>query len=306
METCMIRTQVYEWTEKFKNGVTSVEDSPRPGPAFTAVTEDNIAAVENVIRENRRVTVKEVASLLDISVGSAHHIIHDELNFQKVCARWVSKQLTPEMKERRVDACQELLRVWGWWWSISAAYRHWGWELSTLLRARTKATKHGMAPHLVPKTEEGAGATICRQSHVDFLLGLQRADLRALHAQRKHCDQCHLLKPSEGKSEACDSPETARVVDDGSVSPPRKCKATYCCSNSVDYWGAAVWVHPTPSVLTRPRAVAFSRLWSIEGCAEWNAVPGWQWGLVGGTWVAVHPSERILFPRNLHACQALA
>jgi len=49
-DRCMSRTQVCEWTEKFKNGVTSVEDSPRPGPAFTAVTEDNIAAVENVIR----------------------------------------------------------------------------------------------------------------------------------------------------------------------------------------------------------------------------------------------------------------
>ena len=71
-DRCMSGTQVYEWTEKFKNGVTSVEDSPRPGPAFTLVTEDNIAAVENVIRENRRVTVKEVESLLDISVGSAH------------------------------------------------------------------------------------------------------------------------------------------------------------------------------------------------------------------------------------------
>ena len=70
---------MYEWNEKFKNGVTSVEDSPRPGPAFTAITEDNIAAVENVVSDNWRVTVKEVASVLDISVGSAHHIIHDEL-----------------------------------------------------------------------------------------------------------------------------------------------------------------------------------------------------------------------------------
>ena len=109
-DRCMSCTQVYEWTEKFKNGVTSVEDSPRPGPAFTAVTEDNIAAVENVIQENRRVTVKEVTSLLDISVRSAHHIIHDDLKSRKVCARWVPKRLTPEMKERRVDACQELLR----------------------------------------------------------------------------------------------------------------------------------------------------------------------------------------------------
>jgi len=94
---------------------------------------------------------------------------------------------------------------------------------------------HGVTPHLVPKTEEGAGATIPRQSHVDFLLELQRANLRALHAQRKHCDQCHVLKPFEGKSKASYSPEMARVVDDGSVSPPRQCEATYCYSNSVDY-----------------------------------------------------------------------
>jgi len=72
-----------EWTDKFKNGVTSVEEPPRPCPAFTTVTEDNTVAEENVIRENRRVTVKEVASVFDISVGSAHHIIHHELNFEK-------------------------------------------------------------------------------------------------------------------------------------------------------------------------------------------------------------------------------
>ena len=64
-DRCMSRTQVYKWTENFKNGVTTVEDSPRPGPAFTAVTEDNIAAVENVVWENRHVTVKEVALVLD-------------------------------------------------------------------------------------------------------------------------------------------------------------------------------------------------------------------------------------------------
>ena len=101
--------------------------------------------------------------------------------------------------------------------------------------SQKESGKHGVAPHLVTKTEEGEGAAICRQNHVDFLLELQWADLRALHAQRKHCDQWHLLKTSEGKSEASYSPEMARVVDNGSVSPPRQCEATYCYSNSVDY-----------------------------------------------------------------------
>jgi len=103
-DRCMSRTQVYEWTEKFKNLITNVRDSPRPGPVLTAVTEDNIAALENVIRENRRVTVKEVASLLDQPITFITSLSSE------VCARWVPKRLTPEMKERRVDACQELLR----------------------------------------------------------------------------------------------------------------------------------------------------------------------------------------------------
>jgi hypothetical protein len=82
---------VYEWTEKFKNGVTSVDDSPRPGPAFTAVTDDNIAAVENEIWENWRVTVKEVASLWGISVGSAHHywtLVLDHITYVTVPSKF--------------------------------------------------------------------------------------------------------------------------------------------------------------------------------------------------------------------------
>jgi hypothetical protein len=52
----------------------------------------------------------EVAAMLGISHGSAHHIIHDVLQFHKVSARWVPRQLTLELKERHVDVCQELLR----------------------------------------------------------------------------------------------------------------------------------------------------------------------------------------------------
>ena len=45
-----------------------------------------------------------------MSHRSAHHIVHDVLQFHKVSARWVPLQLTAELKERRVDACQELLK----------------------------------------------------------------------------------------------------------------------------------------------------------------------------------------------------
>jgi predicted transcriptional regulator len=47
------------------------------------VTPEAIAAVEAVMKENRRVTVNEIAAHLDISHGSAHRIVYDFLQFYK-------------------------------------------------------------------------------------------------------------------------------------------------------------------------------------------------------------------------------
>ena len=59
------------------NGISSVTDSPQPGQAHRVVTPEAIAADEAIVKENSRVTVIEIAALLDMSHGSAHHIVHD-------------------------------------------------------------------------------------------------------------------------------------------------------------------------------------------------------------------------------------
>jgi len=74
------------------------------------VTPEAIASVEAIVKENRRVTVHEIAAHLDMIHGSAHHIVHDVLQSHKVSARRVPRQVTGELKERRVDACQEPLK----------------------------------------------------------------------------------------------------------------------------------------------------------------------------------------------------
>jgi hypothetical protein len=76
----------------------------------TPSSDTAIAAVEAIVKENRRVTVHEIATHLDMSHGSAYHIVHDVPQFHKVSARWVPCQLTAELKEQLVDACQELLK----------------------------------------------------------------------------------------------------------------------------------------------------------------------------------------------------
>jgi hypothetical protein len=109
-EACLSLQQVYEWSRKFRNSVTSLADAPLSGQTHRVVTPETIAAAEAIGMDNRRVTVNEIAANLNISHGSAHNIIHDLLKLRKVSARWVQRHLTPEPKERRVDACEELLR----------------------------------------------------------------------------------------------------------------------------------------------------------------------------------------------------
>jgi hypothetical protein len=78
---------VYEWARKFMNGIRSVTDSLRPGQAHLIVVPEAIAAVEAIVKENRHVTVNEIAAHRDMSHGSAHHIVHEVLQFHTVSAK---------------------------------------------------------------------------------------------------------------------------------------------------------------------------------------------------------------------------
>ena len=49
------------------NGIISVTDSPRPGQVHRVLTPEAIAVVEAIVKENRCVTVNEIAAHLDIS-----------------------------------------------------------------------------------------------------------------------------------------------------------------------------------------------------------------------------------------------
>jgi len=53
-DACLSLQQVYEWTRKYMNGISSVTDSPLPGQAHRVVTPEIIAAVEAKAKENRR------------------------------------------------------------------------------------------------------------------------------------------------------------------------------------------------------------------------------------------------------------
>jgi len=67
------------------NGISSITVSPPPGQAHQVVTPEAIAAVGAIVKENHHVIVNEIAAHLDVSHGSAHHIVHDVLQFIYIC-----------------------------------------------------------------------------------------------------------------------------------------------------------------------------------------------------------------------------
>ena len=66
--------------------------------------------MNKLIKEERGITLSEVAAMVNISHGSAHVIVHDDLGYYKVCARWVPKQLTLEHKQRREEVARQFLQ----------------------------------------------------------------------------------------------------------------------------------------------------------------------------------------------------
>jgi ribosomal protein S25 len=76
----MSRTAVFRWCSDFRHGRVSTADMPRPGQAHVVITEESIASVNSLVRENRRITTREIADSLSVSMGIAVTILHEQLN----------------------------------------------------------------------------------------------------------------------------------------------------------------------------------------------------------------------------------
>lgn len=100
---------VRRWVVHFKNGNDDICDKPRSGRPPSAATADNKALVDGLIRSDRRVSCRIIAESLGIGRSTVQTII-SELGYSKVCARWVPRQLTDELKLKRLNVCTDLLQ----------------------------------------------------------------------------------------------------------------------------------------------------------------------------------------------------
>ncbi|UYV70168.1 hypothetical protein LAZ67_7002057 [Cordylochernes scorpioides] len=90
-------------------GREDVNDEERAGRPSTSTTDEKINKVEKMILANRRITVREVAEDLNISIGSCHSIFINDLGMRRVAAKFVPKLLNCDQKQHRMNIANEML-----------------------------------------------------------------------------------------------------------------------------------------------------------------------------------------------------
>ena len=102
------------WIEhQFLSGIReSVRDDERCGRTKEVRTTELIGQIKNFMDKDHRVSIETISAEFDVSVGTVHTIIREELKMRKICAKFVPRVLREDQKDVVMTA--------GWWpsWSI--------------------------------------------------------------------------------------------------------------------------------------------------------------------------------------------
>ncbi|UYV68102.1 hypothetical protein LAZ67_5003066 [Cordylochernes scorpioides] len=94
-EAVMSQIRVFDWYKRFKEGREETVDNERSGRPSTLTTPEKVDKVLELVREDRRITVREVAEEAGISFGSTQSIMKDILGVGRLNAVLVPKVPPP-------------------------------------------------------------------------------------------------------------------------------------------------------------------------------------------------------------------
>ena len=90
------RSKVFKWYSRFRDGRELEEDGERGGRPKSTRTEVNIAAVAHLVKNDSRIASRMIAESLKIPKTVVLRILREDLEKNKLCARFVAHSLTPE------------------------------------------------------------------------------------------------------------------------------------------------------------------------------------------------------------------
>ena len=109
--SCMNRTSVFEWHKRLKVGRESVRDDERCGRSKEVRTPQLIGQIKNFMDKDPRVSIETIRAQFDVSAGTVHTIILEELKIRKICAKFVPRVLREDQKEWRCHNSREMAEL---------------------------------------------------------------------------------------------------------------------------------------------------------------------------------------------------
>ncbi|UYV75722.1 hypothetical protein LAZ67_13001137, partial [Cordylochernes scorpioides] len=110
-EDALSQSRTFEWFARFNAGRTSVKDDLHTGRPLSIRNPENALKIKSSIKENPKITFRELSEDLDISFGTCQTIIKNDLHLKRSLAKFVSHLLTNEQKEHRKETCKKMVEM---------------------------------------------------------------------------------------------------------------------------------------------------------------------------------------------------
>ena len=88
-----------------------MRDDEKCGRSKEVRTPELIGQIKNFIDKDHRMSIETINAQFDVSVGTIHTIIREELKMRKICVKFVPRVLREDQKERRCHDSREMVKL---------------------------------------------------------------------------------------------------------------------------------------------------------------------------------------------------
>ncbi|GFT21120.1 histone-lysine N-methyltransferase SETMAR [Trichonephila clavipes] len=104
-----IEARMKFWAPEFQRGRKSLEDDERSRRPNTETTDENIAKVHQMVLDDSRIKVREIAEVMNMSNERLCHILNQHLGMRKLSMRRMPHLLTLDQKRVSINISNDLL-----------------------------------------------------------------------------------------------------------------------------------------------------------------------------------------------------